>query len=229
MDKYVEWCKLPESERYIDDTFMYDIWRAEWNHLGMTREMQEYNAFYKKHEDLVKSLPVKLLEESRKFSIADLGYSVERKDWLGNDLVDIRPLSIPNITHGVVCLVVGYKNDEFVGYRFRSSALSWPEFQKAIKSVERAIAKQHSSEELVVDLTQSSSSSSSVEEIEIDRQHSAQEALLCVVCTENRADTRVEPCGHSTVCKSCSLKLESTPNKDLCIYCRTPISAVWEN
>lgn len=47
---------------------------------------------------------------------------------------------------------------------------------------------------------------------------------LCMICLDKQADTMVLPCEYCVVCKTCSLGLEKTPDRNTCVRCRMPIT-----
>jgi hypothetical protein len=49
---------------------------------------------------------------------------------------------------------------------------------------------------------------------------------LCVICEERPANTLVIPCGHVVVCFECSEQLKKTPDRDVCVQCRSKIDEV---
>ena len=55
------------------------------------------------------------------------------------------------------------------------------------------------------------------------------DALLCVVCLNKKANTFCIPCEHCVVCLECSIALRSDEiNKRICVYCRQPIEHILE-
>jgi hypothetical protein len=225
---FEEWCAIPEQDRYHDGSLDLKVLIAESNSQTLTREMKEYRAFLEKHNKLVLALPLVLLTESKKYVIQEFGYSVERVDWIGHDLINIKIL-VRELPHGVVTLgvAIASEDDAFLGYRFRASALSWNEFQKAIKAVESAIKQECANTgKIFPDVPPPTAIVEAPIPIIADAEE--EQPLKCLVCMDRTANTLVEPCGHSVVCKECSQGLESTPNKTLCIMCRTPIVSIWQ-
>lgn len=49
---------------------------------------------------------------------------------------------------------------------------------------------------------------------------------LCMICLNNKPETKVEPCGHSVVCNICSDKLKYTNDYDTCVRCRRKIKRI---
>lgn len=49
---------------------------------------------------------------------------------------------------------------------------------------------------------------------------------MCVICLGARANTLVEPCGHSVVCDRCSDGLKRSNDAKTCVQCRKPITFV---
>ena len=50
----------------------------------------------------------------------------------------------------------------------------------------------------------------------------------CLICFDRPADTMVMPCEHRVVCRSCSIGLRKTNDKQTCIRCRRPITHILE-
>lgn len=48
----------------------------------------------------------------------------------------------------------------------------------------------------------------------------------CMICFDRRADTLVLPCGDSVVCRQCSVALQSTADRQICVRCRRPITMI---
>lgn len=65
----------------------------------------------------------------------------------------------------------------------------------------------------------------SVEEL-INRVEESVEDEECMICMDNVADTMVLPCEHCVVCKTCSIRLRSTNDAEICVKCRRPITHV---
>lgn len=49
---------------------------------------------------------------------------------------------------------------------------------------------------------------------------------VCLICYENKPNTKVMPCGHVVVCETCSRHLSKTADHDICIRCRRPIEFI---
>ncbi len=77
----------------------------------------------------------------------------------------------------------------------------------------------------VVDLTGSSTD----REAERAVPETEEESTTCCICEDSPADTVVYPCGHRSVCRSCSETLKSDPlNSSKCIICRERIEEILE-
>jgi len=53
-----------------------------------------------------------------------------------------------------------------------------------------------------------------------------QEVNVCQICFDQSANTRALPCKHTVVCKTCSDKLNDTPDAKICVACRGIIESI---
>jgi hypothetical protein len=60
----------------------------------------------------------------------------------------------------------------------------------------------------------------------VDLRDDEEDEFTCMICMDAAPSTCVRPCGHVVVCSSCSIGLRDTPDKEICVRCRTPIEMV---